>query len=150
MPLNFMTAFTICSDFGAQEKKSVTASTFPPSICHEVMGPDAITLVFWMLSYQPSFSLSSFTLIKRLFSSSSLSAVRVVSSASWVWKVKSIKTLEWWDLMSFLAGEYIKVLGGWQARRRHWSSMPASTPCTLLYAYLPFDYCWVISFTIKW
>ena len=44
------------------------------------MGPDAMILVFWMLSFQPTFSLSSFT-IKRLFSSSSLSAIRVVSSA---------------------------------------------------------------------
>ena len=26
--------------------KSVTASTFSPSICHEVMGPDAMMLVF--------------------------------------------------------------------------------------------------------
>ena len=57
--------------------KSVTAYTFSPSICHEVMGPDAMILVFWMLSL----SLSSFTLIKRLFSYSSLSAIRVVSSA---------------------------------------------------------------------
>ena len=37
--------------------------------------------VFWMLSFKPTFSLSSFTFIKRLFSSSSLSAIRVVSSA---------------------------------------------------------------------
>ena len=51
-----------------------------PSICHEVMGPDAMTLVFWMLSFKPTFSLSSFTFIKRLFSSSLLFAVRVVSS----------------------------------------------------------------------
>ena len=36
---------------------------------------------FWMLSFKPTFSLSSFTFIKRLFSSSSLSAIRVVSSA---------------------------------------------------------------------
>ena len=36
-------------------------------ICHEVMGPDAIILVFWMLSFKPTFSLS-FTFIKRLFS----------------------------------------------------------------------------------
>ena len=36
-------------------------------------------LVFWMLSFKPVFSLSSFTLIKRLFSSSSLSAIKVVS-----------------------------------------------------------------------
>ena len=34
-----------------------------------------------MLSFKPTFSLSSFTLIKRLFSSSSVSAIRVVSSA---------------------------------------------------------------------
>ena len=47
----------------------------------KVMGPDAMTLVFWMLSFKPTFSLSSFTFIKRLFSSSSLSAIRVVSSA---------------------------------------------------------------------
>ena len=61
--------------------KSAIVSTSSPSICHEVMGPDAVTLAFWMLSFKPAFSLSSFTLIKRLFSSSSLSAIRVVSSA---------------------------------------------------------------------
>jgi len=44
------------------------------------MGPDAMIFVFWMLSFKPTFSLSSFTFIKRLFSSSSLSAIRVVSS----------------------------------------------------------------------
>ena len=37
--------------------------------------------VFWMLGFKPAVSLSSFTIIKRLFSSSSLSAIRVVSSA---------------------------------------------------------------------
>ena len=36
---------------------------------------------FYMLSFEPAFSLSSFTFIKRLFSSSSLSAIRVVLSA---------------------------------------------------------------------
>ena len=40
--------------------KSVTASTFPPSICYEVMGPDAMIFGFWMLSFKPAFSLSSF------------------------------------------------------------------------------------------
>ena len=51
------------------------------SICHEVMGQDSMILVFWMLSFKPTFSLSSFTFIKRLFSSSSLSAIRLVTSA---------------------------------------------------------------------
>ena len=61
--------------------KSVSVSIVSPSVCHEVMGLDAMILIFWMLSFKPTFSLSSFTFIKRLFSSSSLSAIRVVSSA---------------------------------------------------------------------
>ena len=64
-----------------QKIKSVTVSIVSPSISHEVMGPDAMIFVFWMLSFKPTFSLSSFTFINRLFSSSSLSAIRVVSSA---------------------------------------------------------------------
>ena len=92
-----------------QKTKSATVS---PSICHEVMGLDAIredcviskrmkncstSLVIQfssgtqlcptlsnpmnhrMLIFKPAFSLSSFIFIKRLFSSSSLSAIRVVS-----------------------------------------------------------------------
>ena len=44
------------------------------------MGLDA--LIFRrMLNFKPTFSFSSFTLIKNLFTSSSLSAIRVVSSA---------------------------------------------------------------------
>ena len=66
-----MTAVTICSDF----------STVSPSISHEVMGPDAMILVFCMLSFKPTFSLYSFTFTKRLLSSSSLSGIRVISSA---------------------------------------------------------------------
>ena len=38
--------------------KSVTLSIFSPSICYEVMGPDAMILVFLMLSFKPAFSLS--------------------------------------------------------------------------------------------
>ena len=36
---------------------SATVSTVSPSICHEVMGPDAMILIFWMLSFKPTFSL---------------------------------------------------------------------------------------------
>ena len=61
--------------------KSLTVSTVSSSICHEVMGPDAMILVFWTLSFKPAFSLSSFTLIKRVFSSSLFSAIRVESFA---------------------------------------------------------------------
>ena len=38
-------------------------------------------LVLWMLNFRPAFSHPSFTFIKRLFSSSSLSVIRLVSSA---------------------------------------------------------------------
>ena len=50
-----MAAVTIRSNFGAQEeRKSVTVSTFSASICHEVMGPDAMILIFsWWISSQP-------------------------------------------------------------------------------------------------
>ena len=61
--------------------KSVTVSIVSPSICHEEVGPDAVILVFWMSSLKSPFSLSSFTFIKRLFSSSSLSAIMAVPSA---------------------------------------------------------------------
>ena len=46
-----------------------------------MMGLDAMILVLWMLSFKPDFSLSSFTLIKGLFSSFSFFAIRVVTSA---------------------------------------------------------------------
>ena len=42
--------------FEPKKKKSATASTFPPSICHEVRGPDAMILVFLILSFKLAFS----------------------------------------------------------------------------------------------
>ena len=78
---NFKAAVTICSDFGTQKSKVWHCFLCFPIYCHEVMGPDAMIFVFWMLSFKPTFSLSTFTFIKRLYSSSSLSAIRVVSSA---------------------------------------------------------------------
>ena len=40
--------------------KSDTVSTVSPPISQEVMGPDAMILVFWMLNFKPTSSLSSF------------------------------------------------------------------------------------------
>ena len=67
--------------------KSAIVSTFSPSICHEVMGLDAMIFGFWTLSFKPTFSLSSFTYIKRLFTSSLLSAIRVVLFAYLRWLI---------------------------------------------------------------
>ena len=44
--LNFMAAVTICSDCGAQKIKSLTVPIVSPSICHDVMQPDTMILVF--------------------------------------------------------------------------------------------------------
>ena len=53
--LNFTAAVTVHSDFGAHENTvCYCINCFP--ICHEVMRPDAMTLVFWMLSFKPAFS----------------------------------------------------------------------------------------------
>ena len=46
---------TICSDFGAQKIKSVTASHVTVSICNEMMGTDAVVLIFWTLSFKQHF-----------------------------------------------------------------------------------------------
>ena len=64
--------------FKPKKIKSITVSTFSPSICHSVIGPDVMILVFWMLRFNPAFSLSAF---KSFFSYSSFSAIKVVSSA---------------------------------------------------------------------
>ena len=60
--------------------KSLTISVASLSICLEVMGPDTM-IVVWILNFKPTFSLSSFTFLKRLFSSYSCYAIRMVSSA---------------------------------------------------------------------
>ena len=43
---NFTAAVHFHSDFGAHKKKICHCFHFPPTICHEVMGLDAIILVF--------------------------------------------------------------------------------------------------------
>ena len=47
--------------------KSATVSTVSQSISYEVMGLDAMIFIFWMLIFKPTFSLSTFTFIKRLW-----------------------------------------------------------------------------------
>ena len=54
------------------EPKRKSHCIVSPSFCHEVMGLDTMILVFWMLSFNPTFSLSPFTFIERLIGSSLL------------------------------------------------------------------------------
>ena len=75
-----MAAVTTCSDFGAQETIVYHCFHCFPIYLPWSDGTRCHDLSIWMLSFKPAFSLS-FTFIKRLFSSSSLSAIGVVSSA---------------------------------------------------------------------
>ena len=60
--------------------KYVTVSTFSPAICHEVKGLDAMILVFFLnVEFQANFFHFTLSLIKRLFSLSSLSVIRVIN-----------------------------------------------------------------------
>ena len=108
-----MAAVTVFSDFGAQRNKvwhcfHCFPIYFPWSDgtrCHDLF------FFFWMLSFKPTFSLSSF--IKRLFSSSSFSAIRVVSSALFtcrlLWHSKCLKLridskkIYWWVSKALLS-----------------------------------------------
>ena len=76
-----MAAVTICSDFGAPKNNVSHCFHCFPIYWPWSDGTRCHILVFWMLNFKPTFSLSSFTFIRRLFSSSSLSTIRVVSSA---------------------------------------------------------------------
>ena len=77
-----MGAVTICSDSGAPQNKVWHCFHCLPIYFPWGDGTRWHDLSFWMLSFKPTFSLSSSTFIKRLFSSSSLSAIRVVSFIS--------------------------------------------------------------------
>ena len=70
---NFMAEVTICNNFGAQENKVWHCFHCFPCLPWSD-GTRFHDFVYWMLSFKPAFSFSSFTLIKRFFSSSLLSA----------------------------------------------------------------------------
>ena len=76
-----MATVTIYSDFGAPQNKVWHCFHCFPIYFPWGDGTRCHDLRFWMLSFKPTFSCSTFTFLKRLFSSSSLSALRVVSSA---------------------------------------------------------------------
>ena len=78
-----MAAVNICSDFRAQEKEICHCFCIFPFCLPCNNGARCYDLSFFLfiLSFKPVLSLLSFILIKRFFSFSLLSAIRVVSSA---------------------------------------------------------------------
>ena len=82
MSSDFMAAVSICSDFRAQEEEICHYFHLFPFYLPWSNGTGCHDLSFFLIfSFKLALSLSSFTLIKRLFSSSSLSGSRVVLSA---------------------------------------------------------------------
>ena len=72
------------------------------------MEPDAMIFVFWMLSFKPTFSLSSFTFVKRLFSSSSLSATNPHTQKT---------PISVWVIVCVFSKEHIKHMSGFMGCR---------------------------------
>ena len=99
--------------------KSDTVSTVSPSICHEVMGPEAMILAFWMLSFKPTFSLFSLTFIKRFFSS--------LLSAMKKWReVKSLSHVRLFATPWAVAYQAPPSLGF--SRQEYWIGLPFPSP----------------------
>ena len=73
----------------------------------EVMGPLVMIFVFWMVGFKSAFSCSSFTFIKRLFSSFLLSTIRLMSSA-------------YLRLLIFLPAILIHIWGCWYFYWKFW------------------------------
>ena len=85
-----------------KKRKSVTASTFSPSICYEVIGPN----FFLMLCLKPAFSLSSSILIKKLFSSSSFSGMRYAEYHLHIWDCCYFSWKCWFQLVTHPARHF--------------------------------------------
>ena len=89
----------------SKKSKCFTVSTFSPSICHEVIGPDAMILLFWMLSSKPAFTLS-FNFIKRLYN------VYFSNWSAWFFKVWmwSIKTPLLLRILTCISIQFLNIL----------------------------------------
>ena len=113
-----------------KERKSVTTSAFSLSICHEVMGPDIVILVFKNSSCEPAFSLSSFTLIKRLFSYSLLSAIRVVSSS--YLRLLMLPPLVLTSACNYSSSAFFMMCSAYRLNKQGDSRQPCHTPFSVL------------------
>ena len=94
------------------EPPKIKSATVSPSICHEVMGPDAMILVFWMLSFKPTFSPSSFTLIRsdQIRSDQSLSRVQLLATPWIAARQASLSITNSWSSLRLTSIESVKRL----------------------------------------
>ena len=105
------------------------------------MGPDAMIFIFWMLSFKPTFSLSTFTFIKRLYSKviyleltkARTVLISCVTALIGFWVQISLK-ISIWSLKA-------TVLGLWISALRFWTIRAASSVCSLCCCCC----CWVAS-----
>ena len=110
-----MAEVTSWSDFGAQENKVCHCFHCFPIYLPWSNGTNSMILVFWTLRFKPTFSHSSFTFIKMLFSSSSLSAI------GWchlhIWGCWYFSLQSWFQLVLYPAWHFT-----WCILHRNWIS----------------------------
>ena len=115
--------------------KSDTVSTVSPSICHEVMGMDAMILVFWMLNFKPDLSLSSFLQSSniRVFSDESTLCIRWLKYWSFSFSIRPSN--EYAGLISFKIDllDLFAVQGILKSLLQHHSSKASILQCSAFF-----------------
>ena len=99
--------------------KPVTVSTVSPSICHEVMGLDAMILVFWMLSFMSTFSFPSFTYYGQFQITNMIS---VSLQNSWKFKSTLVSRANWLQLPLHQLHPFTIWRGCFQSILQTWKS----------------------------
>ena len=94
------------------------------------MGPNAMIFFFWMLSFKPAFSLSSFNFIKRLFSCTSLSAISVV--ITWISEVTEFFPRKLYSSLSFLSPAFHMMYSAYKLNKQGENIQPWHTPFSIL------------------
>ena len=125
---NFMAAVIFHSNSGTQENE-ICHCFFFPIYCHEVMGPDAMIFIFWMLRFNPNSSLK-FSLTIRPLSIPQISSDLISPSLAPWWKCESESVShsvvsDSCDTMN-CGPPGSSVHGIPQARIREWVTMPFS------------------------
>ena len=119
--------FTWCT-LRRKKLNSVTDSTLPLSICHGVVGPDAMVLDFWMLNFKPAFSLTSFTFSKKLFNSSSHPDISLKLSAY----LRLVFLLEYWFQLVIHPVTFHMIYSAYKLNKQGDNIQPWQTPFPIL------------------